>query len=227
MTETALPNVYTYGRVVGRVITAVGDLTDSGDPYPDAVPVVSTGGVTFTPSVRSRIVTGVAPSTLVQHQSITCDLDADGNLSINGQIGVWLYVGVWAVSFSPVIGMTSFQIEVTTAHTDSSPLDLFAVAPYMPSSGSSVTTMLVPSGPSDGQSLVWSSSSGSLVWGSDGIRNGLGYWTLLADSDTTFPARSTIPSWWSGYVKYDSSFYLGHSDPTDMLVGDQHVKRTS
>lgn len=56
---------------------------------------------------------------------------------------------------------------------------------------------------------------------------GMGYWVLKADSSTTFPARSTVPSWWNGPVQFDSTAYLNHSDPTDVVVGDQHLKRTS
>lgn len=55
----------------------------------------------------------------------------------------------------------------------------------------------------------------------------MGYWTLLADSSTTFPARSTVPSWWTGKVLYDSTFYVNHPDPADQVAGDQHLKRTA
>lgn len=54
-----------------------------------------------------------------------------------------------------------------------------------------------------------------------------GSWILKADSATTFPARTTIPMGWTGSVQYDSTAYLNHPDPTDMVVGDQHIKRTS
>lgn len=56
---------------------------------------------------------------------------------------------------------------------------------------------------------------------------GMGYWVLKANSSTTFPARTTIPSWWVGSVQYDSTDYLNHSDPSDRVTGDQHLKRTS
>lgn len=58
-------------------------------------------------------------------------------------------------------------------------------------------------------------------------RAGMGYWTLLATSSTTFPARSSIPVWWTGPVLYDSTLYLNHPDPTDQVAGDQHIKRTT
>jgi hypothetical protein len=56
---------------------------------------------------------------------------------------------------------------------------------------------------------------------------GVGYWVLKADSSTTFPARSSIPAWWTGSVVYDSTVYLNHADPTDRVTGDQHLKRTA
>lgn len=56
---------------------------------------------------------------------------------------------------------------------------------------------------------------------------GMGYWTIKADSSTTFPARSSIPALWTGSVLYDSTVYLNHPDPIDMVIGDQHLKRTS
>lgn len=127
MTETPLPGIYTYGKVVARVISAVGDLTSSGDDYPDALPVTATNAITFIPASPSRVVSGSGSSIFVQQVPISCDLDADGYLSRNGQQGVWLYTGVWAVQFSSAVGIAPFQITVTTAHTDLAPLDLFAV----------------------------------------------------------------------------------------------------
>lgn len=184
MTETALPGVYSYGKVVARVITAVGDLTDTGDTYPDAVPLSALGSITFTPAVGSRVVAGAGSSTLVQQRAITCDLDANGYLSLRGQPGVWLYTGVWTVTFSGAIGSAAFQIEVTTAHTEISPLDLFAVLPYSPPSGTAVTTMIVPASPSDTQVLMWSSTSGAITWSGIVLKspNGTRYALSVDDS---------------------------------------------
>ena len=63
--------------------------------------------------------------------------------------------------------------------------------------------------------------------GSSPILGGVGYWVLKANGSSTFPARSTVPSWWTGAVLYDSTTYLNHADPSDMVAGDQHLKRTS
>lgn len=56
---------------------------------------------------------------------------------------------------------------------------------------------------------------------------GMGYWTIKADGASTFPARSTVPAFWTGPVIYDSTVYLNHANPSDMVAGDQHLKRTS
>ena len=161
----ALPTAYEYGRVIGRFLRAVGDGEDV-DAVPEAVP--ATGTVTFTPIVTSRILIDASaePSPLITHEPITCELDAYGHIARNGVRGVWLWTGEWTVSFN-VSGMsrTPFPILVSTAHTDIAPLDLWEAAPYNPPAGATVTTMMVPSNPTDGYTLVWSVASGGLVWG--------------------------------------------------------------
>ena len=161
----ALPTAYEYGRVIGRFLRAVGDGEDV-DAVPEAVP--ATGTVTFTPIITSRILidASVEPSPLITHEPITCELDAYGHIARNGVRGVWLWTGEWTVSFN-VSGMsrTPFPILVSTAHTDVAPLDLWEAAPYTPPAGTTVTTMMVPSNPTDGYVLKWSAASSSLVWG--------------------------------------------------------------
>ena len=161
----ALPTAYEYGRVIGRFLRAVGDGEDV-DAVPEAVP--ATGAVTFTPIITSRILidASVEPSPLITHEPITCELDAYGHIARNGVRGVWLWTGEWTVSFN-VSGMsrTPFPILVSTAHTDVAPLDLWEAAPYTPPAGTTVTTMMVPSNPTDGYVLKWSAASSSLVWG--------------------------------------------------------------
>ena len=161
----ALPTAYEYGRVIGRFLRAVGDGEDV-DAVPEAVP--ATGTVTFTPIITSRILidASVEPSPLITHEPITCELDAYGHIARNGVRGVWLWTGEWTVSFN-VSGMsrTPFPILVSTAHTDIAPLDLWEAAPYTPPAGTTVTTMMVPTNPTDGYVLKWSAASSSLVWG--------------------------------------------------------------
>ena len=166
----ALPTAYEYGRVIGRFLRAVGDGEDGDGEDVDAVPeaVPATGTVTFTPIITSRILidASVEPSPLITHEPITCELDAYGHIARNGVRGVWLWTGEWTVSFN-VSGMsrTPFPILVSTAHTDIAPLDLWEAAPYTPPAGTTVTTMMVPTNPTDGYVLKWSAASSSLVWG--------------------------------------------------------------
>ena len=161
----ALPVGYTFGRVVARFLRAVGDSGDV-DTFPEAVP--ATGSVTFTPKVTTRIVVDSTsdPSPFITHEPITSELDAYGHLARNGLRGLWLWTGVWTVSFN-VQGFNRqpFDIEITTSHTDVSPFDLWEADPYIPPPGTTVTTIQVPANPVDGYGLVWSSASGGLIWG--------------------------------------------------------------
>ena len=161
----ALPVGYTFGRVVARFLRAVGDSGDV-DTFPEAVP--ATGSVTFTPKVTTRIVVDSTsdPSPFITHEPITSELDAYGHLARNGLRGLWLWTGVWTVSFN-VQGFNRqpFDIEVTTSHTDVSPFDLWEADPYIAPPGTTVTTIQVPANPVDGYGLVWSSASGGLIWG--------------------------------------------------------------
>ena len=161
----ALPTAYEFGRVIGRFLRAVGDGEDV-DSVPEAVP--AKGTVTFTPITTSRILidSSSEPSPLITHEAITCTLDAYGHISRNGVRGVWLWTGEWNVAFNVSgISRTQFPILVTNAHTDVAPLDLWEAVPYTPPAGATVTTMLVPSNPTDGYVLKWSAASSSLVWG--------------------------------------------------------------
>lgn len=62
--------------------------------------------------------------------------------------------------------------------------------------------------------------------GMDSMAAGLGYWTIRADSASTFPARSTISSQWTGPVLFDSTEFVSHPNPSDAIAGDQHIWRS-
>lgn len=83
MTELPLPAPYAFGRVVGRMIEAVGDISAADDPYPDMKPVAGPGTVRFTPVESARLLPGAAgePTIKARHRKIVADLDADRAIS--------------------------------------------------------------------------------------------------------------------------------------------------
>jgi hypothetical protein len=118
---------YAYGQVVGRIITAVGDqaLNNDLDLYPDAVG--AKGKVRFHPKEPYRIVVDstIAPSSFVKNETVVAVLDTDGDLTVNGVKGVFLWTGAWTVVFDVGFEIDSFDILVESTHTPAAPLDLF------------------------------------------------------------------------------------------------------
>lgn len=168
-TPEQLPVEYAYGRVVARFLRAVGDSTSDIDDNPEAIG--ASGSVVFTPTVTERIISSAPPepSPHISHEEITCVLDSKGYLSRSGNRWVKLWAGEWTVKFQVAgFSRTPFPILVTTDHTELLPLDLFSAQPYVPPTGSVVTTMLVPANPVDGYGLIWDAAAGRLVWGQTG-----------------------------------------------------------
>lgn len=162
ITPPALPASYAFGYVVGQVIHAIADQTGDADRNPESRP--ATGTIRFEPLDRLRKVT-TQPAAFVVHEVVACTIGPTGELlDADGQVGVWLVTGGYRVSFVLDGGATipSFDIEVTSAHTLATPLDLATVAPYVPPSGTATTTLVVPSGATEGQVLAW--TSGALGW---------------------------------------------------------------
>ena len=174
MTEQLPSDFLPFGHVVGRVIRAVGDTDADPDSDPEAIPVTGKGMVRFTPLELTRVVTGTVPSTWVQQETIAADLDSEGFLALSGARGLLLWPGAWKVSAgsSSAFSFPTFTIEVTSAHTADSPLDLWTAAPYRPPSGATVTTLVVPAGAAAGQVLAWDGSQ--LVWQDAGSGGGSG-----------------------------------------------------
>lgn len=172
--ETDLPVPYKLGRIVGRVAFAVGDSTQDEDQNPGLVPVVGERLIQFVPAEGTRIVSGTDPVTRVDNRPITADLDAQGDLSRNGQKGVKLWCGVWTCKpASPtVLNFEQFEFELTEAHTDEAPLQLWSAAPFVPPEGTVVNTLVVPGGATQGQVLGWGpdglawqdSAAGEVKW---------------------------------------------------------------
>ena len=157
MTVTIPTSEAQYGYVVGRVIRALGDSADADDK-PDAV--AATGKVTFTPKATLGRTTDY--SAFIVREKIDAPLDAEGNLvRYEGATpaGISLTVGAYKVEFALASGsIPSFEIEVTAGHTQAAPLDLVTAAPYVPPTGVTVNTMLVPADAVVGQVLSWSAS---------------------------------------------------------------------
>ena len=145
MTVT-LPAEMTYGRVVGRWILAVADTPNDPDDLPEAQ--IPAGTVSFTRintySVRpdTTQADGTYVGILKQNVSTTLGSDGELRLSPTAPPGVWLVTGFYKVN-ATISGMQwpSFDIEVTTEHTQENPLDLIHVTPIVVSP----TTVLVPS----------------------------------------------------------------------------------
>ena len=135
---TTLPAEITYGRVVGRWILAVADTPDDVDELPEAQ--VPTGNVSFTRintySIREDTTQADGTYVGILKQNVATVLGADGELRMNQAAppGVWLITGYYKVS-ATIAGAQwpSFDIEVTTAHTQENPLDLIAYTPISPS----------------------------------------------------------------------------------------------
>ena len=145
MTVT-LPAEMTYGRVVGRWILAVADTPNDPDDLPEAQ--IPSGTVSFTRintySVRPDTTQADGTYVGILKQNVSTILGSDGELRLSPTAppGVWLVTGFYKVN-ATISGMQwpSFDIEVTTEHTQENPLDLIHATPIVVSP----TTVLVPS----------------------------------------------------------------------------------
>ena len=173
--STALPDDLAYGYVTGRFVLAVGDGTDV-DVLPDARPATKLT-VTFTPAqVMHRVAT---PATTVLRAPTPCQVGDDGYLretdAADGTVGdddpppppgVWLITGVYRVTFGGLSTHAipaAFDIEVTAAHTEASPLDLTTAAPVVPTPAAPVNALEVSGTPVAGY-VVGVDAGGSLVY---------------------------------------------------------------
>lgn len=159
---------YNFGFVIARVRQA----ESNGDP----TPIPAKGTLNFFPAVTQALAKGdetafLEHSPLVYHlHPETGEVVDEAHLkvaAVNGKVpgaGVWLYEGVWRAEFGIHGGpVEPFSFEVTTAHTEESPLDLVTVAPYVPVPGAAVNTVLVPVNGLPGQVLSYVDGS-SAAW---------------------------------------------------------------
>ena len=151
------------GRVVGRFIVVTPDTVNDADAYPEARG--ATGTVTFTPSTKLSKTTDY--HAFVGHPSKTFPVDAYGIMQdeeLTG--GVWLREDTYTVSYNLAgLNIASHTIDVTSAHTNESPLVLSVVGPSETPVGTTLIMLQVPAGAVDGQLLSWSGTTG-LVWSS-------------------------------------------------------------
>jgi lysophospholipase L1-like esterase len=135
-----------YGTVTGRFLAAVADTSSDADLDPDQVPLQGT--VTFAPSTAALRVIGQGATILPVE--ITCQLDSEGYLTLNGNRGVSLVATdtddtnprdfTYKVTFTGLnyggtpVKYTGFSIAVPAGGT----VDLSAVAPVASSGGASI-----------------------------------------------------------------------------------------
>ncbi len=160
------PSWGSYGYVVGRVIQAVGDDADADD-LPGAKPVTGSGLVTFTSLDGTRVVTDTdSGQTAVIPQSITCDLDEDGYISMQSKRGIWLWAGNWKVSWGSQVGLPSWSYTVLGTETATAPLQLMSKMGVTPPSGAVITTVKIDASVQPGQALTLD-GTGAVVVGVD------------------------------------------------------------
>lgn len=150
-----LPGNVSFGHVVGRYTQAIADTPDGGEE-PDALPAVGT--VTFTASVTKLINTSATPPATIIPRPVICDLDVDGEISLNGTKGVYLLA-----TDDPDLTPVDWTWGVTVAITGGPPIafdmelasdaevDLTTVTPVSSSGGTpiiqgppGVTIVIVP-----------------------------------------------------------------------------------
>lgn len=147
-----LPSTYAYGKVVGRIIYAIGDTAEDADDKPQAR--AAAGTVTFTPMATGAKVTTADYTAIVMNGAVKANLSSSGRiLDAEGRQGIWLIQGIYRVDFSFTAtsdglrgSLPPFHIEVLPAHTDLAPLDLASAAPASVPEGAVVQTIVLPTG---------------------------------------------------------------------------------
>lgn len=175
----ALPTSYGWGFVVGQIIEAIADQSGDGDRFPESRPVL--GRVVFEPLTPLRKVS-TPVALFVAHKKSVAELNDNGEIiDVDGYPGIWLVTGSYRVSFKLVDAeIKPFNIEVTSEHTISQPLNLATAAPYVPEDGAAVILVPVPAGTSVGSTLTW--TAGGLAWKAGGAGGGV---TVLDNGDGT------------------------------------------
>ena len=197
---TTMPTEITYGYVTARIILATGDGADP-DRLPDAQPAKGTT-VKITPKNQIVRLAGASP-VLIAKQPITCTLDEEGRLlDPQGNLGVWLVTGVYTVTYSsPSAAIPAHNIEVTTAHTEASPLNLTTA---MPPGGPVLTASQYAELSARIDALPTGGSGGGAV---SSVNGKTGAVTLNAADVSALPSTYTPPApSWSSVTGKPSTF---------------------
>lgn len=212
MSSFPLPSqLQVFGFVEGRVIRAVADRPADPDRFPEAVG--ASGTVTFTPLTPLLAVheTGEGEyHALVERETVRCVLDDAGFLvSEDRQRGVWLTVGVWNVSIAAGGWNRSFPIEVTEAHTETTPywITVAENAEIPPGPGVTVQQVTLPVG---GPGVLVKDTSGVIGW--EDVAAATGGVSLTQ-------VRSEIDTRLAAVLSSGGSVHLGTGPPPDLIVG--------
>lgn len=163
-------DLFTHGYVVGILAESRADTQGDDDRRPDVV--AATNRPRFTrlqgqskmslpePQAGARVV-GVShkpiETAIIQSGAfvghITSDVDSAAKAVPDATPGLKLAVGAYRVEIGAGFQPSSFEIEVTADHTQTAPLDLLSAAPYVPPTGTTVQTVLLPANGQPGQVL--------------------------------------------------------------------------
>ena len=204
------------GHIRCRIIEAIPDTPADSDFLPEAKGAVDVT-VVLTPAWRVKRITDDDFPSFVRKQPWRFQVGEDGFIrDVNGRDTIALIAGTWTVSFEPenALRYQPFTVDVTTAHTDSEPLDLARAAPFTPGPGDVIQQVPLPSG---GPGVLVRDAVGQLAWDQFGLAvtdNSDGTATIATDTgslevfttaqDAGFPivgpGRPDVPSTTEGRI---------------------------
>lgn len=167
-----MENSFSYGYVVGALVHSVGD-SDDALRIPDLIP--ASARPVFTRVVGQYVQPLSSPAfgvhgLMVGHQPVKAGIMPDGQITgdvdqISGKLfpdatpGLWLVTGRYRVETGL---FPTYEIEVTTDHTEDDPLDISQWISYTPPEGVNVLTAEVPVEGEPGQVIGWTGAG--LTW---------------------------------------------------------------
>lgn len=138
------PSNITYGKVIGRFLSIIGDTPADPDTDPDALP--AQGTVTFTSEAAYLLDRDGAPPATLIPAAVKCTVDANGDLlDPAGAIGVWL------LATDAPVNPSGFTYRVTQSFVGS-PDRVFSIA--VPGGATVDLTTVTPLADNTGQVAV-------------------------------------------------------------------------